>query len=46
VIEATRVGDTALKNAQVLIRGFMRLDTAVTRAKAFTKLTGVTATAP
>ena len=46
VIEATRVGDTALKNAQVLIRGYMRLDTGVTRAKAFTKLTGITTTTP
>jgi HK97 family phage major capsid protein len=44
VIEATRVGDTALKNAQILIRGYMRIDTGVTRPKAFAALTGITTT--
>lgn len=43
-IEATRVGSDALSKAQVLIRGYMRLDTGLTRAKAFTKLTGITTT--
>jgi HK97 family phage major capsid protein len=45
VIEATRVGSDALSKAQILIRGYMRLDTGLTHAKAFTKLTGVTALA-
>jgi len=45
-LETTRVGADALSKGQVLIRGYMRLDTAVLRAKAFTKLTGITATAP
>jgi HK97 family phage major capsid protein len=40
-IEATRVGENALKNAQVLIRGYMRLDVGLPRAKFFTKLTGI-----
>jgi HK97 family phage major capsid protein len=40
-IEATRVGDTALKNAEILIRGYMRLDVGITRPKFFTKLTGI-----
>ena len=31
-----------LKNAQILIRGYMRLDVGITRPKAFTKLTGIT----
>ena len=44
VIEATRVGDTALKNAQVLIRGYMRLDVGLTQPKFFTKLTGIALT--
>ena len=35
-IEATRVGENALKNAQVLIRGYMRLDVGLPRAKFFT----------
>lgn len=43
-IEATRVGSDALSKAQVLIRGYMRLDTGITRAKAFTKLAGITTT--
>jgi HK97 family phage major capsid protein len=42
VIEATRVGENALKNVQILIRGYMRLDTGLTRAKAFTRLMGIT----
>ncbi len=42
VIEATRVGGTALSNAQVLIRGYARLDVGITRPKFFTKLTGIT----
>ena len=41
VIEATRVGSDALSKAEVLIRAYMRLDTAVLRAPAFTKLTGI-----
>lgn len=42
-IEATRVGADALSKAQVLIRGYMRLDVGLARAKAFAKLTGITA---
>jgi HK97 family phage major capsid protein len=45
-IEATRVGDTALKNAQVLIRGYARLDIGILRPKAFTRLVGITQPAP
>jgi HK97 family phage major capsid protein len=41
VIEATRVGDTALKNAQILIRGYARLDVGILRPKGFTRLMGI-----
>jgi HK97 family phage major capsid protein len=42
VIEASRLGDTALSKAQVWIRGYMRLDTVRIRPKGVTKLTGIT----
>ncbi|MCA0301139.1 MAG: phage major capsid protein [Proteobacteria bacterium] len=41
VIEATRVGADALSKAQVLIRGYMRLDVGLIRKAAFCTLTGV-----
>jgi len=45
-IETTRVGADALSKGEVLIRAYMRLDTAVLRPKAFTKITGLLYTAP